>query len=119
MWGRMLLGAVLLGGCTSMGRVAELDFVATRELPARTSIVKRNVRGEDCTTFAFSGIPSIEDALEDAQKGVVDGEGLANVGIYVEQSYYVFATRVCYIVTGDVVKLKDRKAEDAPAAAPE
>jgi hypothetical protein len=110
----MLVVAGLLSGCTSMGRVADLDFVATRELPARTTIVKRAVRGEDCATFAFGGIPSIEDAIEDAQKGVADGEGLANVGIYVEQSYYIVATRVCYIVTGDVVKL--RKA-DSPAEA--
>ena len=99
------LATLLLAGCTGTLRVGELDFVATEKVAVPAATVKRNVTGRACTTFAFSGVPNIEEALADAQRGVAKGEALANVGLYIERTYYFVATRLCYVVIGDVIKL--------------
>ncbi len=95
----------LLCGCMGTVRVADLDLVATERVPLPGAILKRNVTGRACTTFAFSGVPNIEEALADAQRSVPNGEALANVGVYLERTNYFVATRLCYVVIGDVVKL--------------
>jgi hypothetical protein len=95
----------LLVGCTGTLRVSELDLVSTERVPLRTAILKRNVTGRACTTFAFSGMPNLEQALAEAQRSVANGEALANVGVYIERTYYFVATRLCYVVIGDAVKL--------------
>jgi hypothetical protein len=105
MGARLWLGTLLLCGCTGTLRVAEIDFVATQKLAVPTAIVKRNATGRACTTFAFSGMPNIEEALTAAQRDAETGEALANVAVYIERTYYFVATRLCYVVIGDVVKL--------------
>ena len=100
------LATLLLCSCMGTVRVADLDLVSTERVALRSAILKRNVTGRACTTFAFSGVPNIEAALADAQRSVANGEALTNVGVYLERTYYFVATRLCYVVIGDVVKLE-------------
>jgi hypothetical protein len=100
-----LLGTFLLSGCMGTVRVADLDLVSTERVQLRSAILKRNVTGRACTTFAFNDVPNIEEALADALRSVANGEALANVGVYLERTNYFVATRLCYVVIGDVVKL--------------
>lgn len=106
---RIALAALLACSCSATARVGDLDFVSTEKVAVRSAIVKRNVTGRSCTTFLFSGLPNMVEALEQAQRTVADGEALANVAVYVERHYYYVATQLCYVVIGDVVRLESRE----------
>jgi hypothetical protein len=93
--------------------VGDLDLVSTERVSLQPATLKRNVTGRACTTFMFSGTPSIEEALANAQRSVANGEALANVGIYLERTYYFVATRLCYVVIGDAVRLNTESERES------
>jgi len=101
----LLLGLILLGGCVS--RVGDFSLLANQNVAVEMRVVKRSVVGEECRIMWSAGmLPSIEGAVEDAQRKAGAGNALMNATVEFEQRNFILLAQNCYRVRGDVVQIE-------------
>lgn len=90
-----------LAGCTR--RIADLTLMSNMNVPDVPPPVARGVEGSHCSIInAFTG-PSLEEAVDRAQRAAGTGNSLANVAVYYSQ-YWLLLVWGCYRVKADVVE---------------
>lgn len=104
---RLAALALILTACQTH-RIGDLSIVANRNVPMDPAVLQTGLRGEDCAFDSF-GVPSLEEAIDRAQRQVPEANALTNAKVELRVELYVLLTRRCFIVTGDAVQIPGTK----------
>lgn len=103
---RILLLALvaLLAGCSY--RIATLTLISNQSVSLQPQVVKRGVTGERCKIEWTAGLrPTLDEAMEDALRGVPDANAMTNVVAENTSYFLVLLNRNCMEVKGDAVRI--------------
>ncbi len=104
-----------IGGCSFTE--GSLTALATRNINIPAQPLAKGVEGRDCIYFVLglpvsgSLVPNLQEAEDRAIAQSPEGNAMQDLALYVDQTWYVLVTEVCYRVRGDVVKF----AQQAPS----
>ena len=94
----------LVSGCVS--RVGDFSLIANQNFQAPTKTIQKSVVGENCRiAFTLGMFPTIEEAVDDAQRKAGQGNAIANASVEFEQQWLVLFYRYCFRVKGDIVQV--------------
>jgi len=102
---RVLSFLVLLAtsGCTTT-RMGDFSMIANQNVQVPMRMIQKDVRGKACAAASY---PSVEAAIEDAQRKAGAGDALTNVTLDFETQFWVLFVVNCIHVRGDVVSLSE------------
>jgi hypothetical protein len=98
-----------IGGCSFNG--GTLTALATHNVNIPVQPLERGVEGEDCIYFVLglpvsgSLIPNLQEAEDNALAQSPEGNAMQDVALYIDQTWFVVGSSVCYRVRGDVVRI--------------
>lgn len=117
-WGTLFLAFFLeISGCTFNG--GTLTALATHNVNIPVQPLERGVEGSDCIYFVLglpvsgSLIPNLQEAEDRAIALSPEGNAMQDVALYLDQTWFLVGSSVCYRVRGDIVRI----ARQAPTAA--
>jgi hypothetical protein len=105
-----------IGGCTF--NAGTLTALATHNVNIPLQPLEKGVEGSDCIYFVLglpvsgSLIPNLQEAEDRAIARSPEGNAMQDVALYLDQTWFLVGSSVCYRVRGDVVRI----AQQAPTA---
>ncbi len=105
-----------IGGCSFNG--GTLTALATHNVNMPAQPLERGVEGRDCIYFVLglpvsgSLIPNLQEAEDRAIAQSPEGNAMQDIALYMDQTWFVVGSSVCYRVRGDIVRI----AQQAPSA---
>ena len=106
-----------IGGCSFTE--GNLTALSTHNVNIPAQPLAKGVEGRDCIYYLLgipisgSLVPNLQEAEDRAIAQSPDGNAMQDLALYMDQTWYVLVTEVCFRVRGDVVKI----AQQAPSAA--
>lgn len=96
----------LAASCTM--RLVDFTAISTKNIPIKPRILG-HTEGKDCAytiLFIPTGMPNIEDAVDDALQNYPEGNVLLNGVLYYEYISLPFFSRYCYRIEGQAAEIK-------------
>jgi len=106
-----------IAGCSFNG--GTLTALATHNVNVPVQPLERGVEGSDCIYFILglpvsgSLIPNLQEAEDQALARSPEGNAMQDVALYMDQTWFLVGSSVCYRVRGDIVKI----AQQTPSPA--
>jgi hypothetical protein len=104
------------GGCSFNG--GTLTALATHNVNIPVQPLEKGVEGRDCIYFVLglpvsgSLIPNLQEAEDRAIAQSPEGNAMQDIALYMDQTWFVVGSELCYRVRGDIVRI----AQQAPGA---